>query len=259
MIDLEKSKIEAEALAKLRKEQYFREVLAGELGVMIDQHFTSKEPLIKTIPKFVRAIINLGLTAKDILNYLEGTKETEEPEQAAEPTPKKETTPKEVLDLIASEEKFPDAFVEKAKKICGQEEPSTAAEEKPETLPFGPKPIAAAKVSNERIEQLQAEGLTATQIAKVTGMKPNTVVHRIAYNKDKIDRKQGVEKPEAKPRTLTAELISDEELEEQYFKRGKTIKEIADNLKIKPYGLYKRIEAMRDKRQDIAKECASSK
>ena len=236
MIDLEKSKIEAEALAKLRKEQYFREVLAGELAVMIDQHFTSKEPLIKTIPKFVRAIIDLGLTAKNILNYLEDTKETEEPEQAAE-EPELLTTLKE-------------AAYRDVNKMMG----ITAAEPEPEKAPS----TAAAKVSNERIEQLQAEGLTATQIAKVTGMKPNTVTHRIQYNKDKIDRKKGIEKPEAKPRALTAELISDEELEEQYFKRGKTIKEIADELKIKPYGLYKRIEAMKDKRQDIAKECASS-
>lgn len=208
MIDIEKSKIEAEALAKLRKEQYFREVLAGELGVMIDQYFASKEPLRKVIPEFVKRIIKIGLTAKEILDYIEGKKE-----EAPEPT---------------AEE--------------AQEAPSTAA----------------VKVSNERIEQLQAEGLSPTQIAKVTGMKPNTVVHRIAYNKDKIDRKQGVEKPEAKPRTLTADLISDEELEEEYFKRGKTIKQIADKLNIKPYGLYKRIEAMRAKRHDIAKECASS-
>jgi len=141
--------------------------------------------------------------------------------------------------------------MQEALKEVKTEESSTAAEEAPST--------AAVKVSNERIEQLQAEGLTATQIAKVTGMKPNTVTHRIQYNKDKIDRKKGIEKSEAKPRTFTADLISDEELEEQYFKRGKTIKEIADGLKIKPYGLYKRIEAMRDKRHDIAKECASSK
>ena len=237
MIDLEKSKLEAEALAKLRKEQYFREVLAGELGVMIDQHFASKEPLIKTIPKFVRAIINLGLTAKEILEYLEDTKETEEPEQAAE----------EAAKYVQASQAIT-AELNKNNTKTLQEMVDEQAEKAPST--------AAAKVSNERIEQLQAEGLTATQIAKVTGMKPNTVVHRIAYNKDKIDRRQGVEKPEAKPRTLTTDLISDEELEEQYFKRGKTIKEIADNLKIKP--LYKRIEAMRDKRQDIAKECASS-
>lgn len=240
MIDLEKSKIEAEALAKLRKEQYFREVLAGELGVMIDQHFAKKEPLIKTIPEFVRAIINLGLTAKEILNYLEDTKETEEPEQAAE----------EAAKYVQASQRIT-AELNKNNTKTLQEMVDEQAEKAPST--------AAVKVSNERIEQLQAEGLTATQIAKVTGMKPNTVVHRIAYNKDKIDRKQGVEKSEAKPRTITADLISDEELEEQYFKRGKTIKQIADELNIKPYGLYKRIEAMRDKRHDIAKECASSK
>lgn len=238
MIDLEKSKIEAEALAKLRKEQYFREVLAGELGVMIDQHFASKEPLREVLPKFVGAIKDLAVIARQIFDYIEDVpeKQKEEPEQAAEEP--------ELLTALK------EAAYRDVNKMMG----ITAAEPEPEKAPS----TAAAKVSNERIEQLQAEGLSPTQIAKVTGMKPNTVVHRIAYNKDKIDRKQGVEKSEAKPRTITADLISDEELEEQYFKRGKTIKQIADELNIKPYGLYKRIEAMRDKRHDIAKECASS-
>ena len=98
MIDLEKTKIEAEALAKLRKEQYFREVLAGELGVMIDQHFARKEPLVKTIPIFVRAVEDLALTAREILDSLEGVendrmklmKELEaKPITAAEPEPEK--------------------------------------------------------------------------------------------------------------------------------------------------------------------------
>ena len=241
MIDLEKSKIEAEALAKLRKEQYFREVLSGELAVLIDQHFAKKEPLRDVIPVFCTALKDLAICAREIFDYLEGWKEEapNEPEQAAEEADKYV----QVSQAITAE-------LNKNNHKTLQEMVDEQAEESSST--------AAAKVSNERIEQLQAEGLTATQIAKVTGMKPNTVVHRIAYNKDKIDRKNGIEKPEAKPRALTAELISDEELEEQYFKRGKTIKEIADGLKIKPYGLYKRIEAMKDKRQDIAKECASS-
>lgn len=215
MIDLEKSKIEAEALAKLRKEQYFREVLAGELGVMIDQHFASKEPLREILPVFCTALKDLAICAREIFDYLEGLQEVapEEPEQSAE-EPELLTTLKEVAYRDVN-------------KMMG----ITAAEPEPEEAPS----TAAVKVSNERIEQLQAEGLSPTQIAKVTGMKPNTVTHRIQYNKDKIDRKQGVEKPEAKPRTLTAELISDEELEEQYFKRGKTIKQTADELNIKPY------------------------
>ena len=54
------------------------------------------------------------------------------------------------------------------------------------------------------------------------------------------------------------DIISDTELEEQYFKHGKTVKEIAQKYGIKPDGLYKRIEAMKAQRQDIAKECVSS-
>lgn len=212
MIDLEKSKIEAEALAKLRKEQYFREVLAGELGVMIDQHFASKEPLREILPVFCTALKDLAICAREIFDYLEGLQEVapEEPEQAAEPDPEKA--------------------------------PSTAA----------------VKVSNERIEQLQAEGLSPTEIAKVTGMKLNTVTHRIQYNKDKIDRKKGVVKPAPQPRVLSKDIISDTELEEQYFKFGKTVKEIAQKYGIKPDGLYKRVEAMKAERQNIAKECVSS-
>lgn len=117
---------------------------------------------------------------------------------------------------------------------------------------------AAEKVSNERIEELLRQGLTHAQIAKMVGMTANAVSHRIAYIKDKKDREQGIEKPAPKPRAYTRDIISDAELEEQYFKRGLTIKAIAENLGINPSSLYKRIEAMRDKRFEIAKECVSS-
>lgn len=132
------------------------------------------------------------------------------------------------------------------------------AEEKQKESEAEKPSTAAVKVSNERIEQLRSEGLSATQIAKVTGMKPNTVTHRIRYNEDKIDRKAKTEKPDPTPRTLTKEIISDTELEAQYFKHGKTVKEIAQKYGIKPDGLYKRVEAMKAERQNIAKECVSS-
>ena len=143
------------------------------------------------------------------------------------------------------------------------EEPSTAAEEAPSTAEddptkLVPPPIAAEKVSNEKIEELLSGGFTHAQIAKMVGMTANAVSHRIAYIKDKKDREQGIEKPAPKPRAYTREIISDEELEEQYFKRGLTIKAIAEKLGINPSSLYKRVEAMRDKRFEIAKECVSS-
>lgn len=144
------------------------------------------------------------------------------------------------------------------------EEPSTAAEEAPSTAEddptkLVPPPMAAEKVTNEEIMELASQGLTAKQIADKTGMKANTVCHRIAYMNDKNKREQGIEKPAPKPRAYTRDVISDEELEEQYFKRGLTIKAIAEKLGINPSSLYKRIEAMRDKRFKIAKECVSSK
>ncbi len=212
MIDMEKSKLEAEAIAKLQKEQYFREVLAGELGVMIDQHFASKEPLREVLPKFVGAIKDLAVIARQIFDYIEDVseKQKEDPEQAAEPEPEKEPTK------------------------------------------------AAEKVTNEEIMELAHQGLTAKQIADKTGMKANTVCHRIAYLNDKSKREQDIEKPAPKPRAYTRDIISDAELEEQYFKRGLTIKAIAENLGINPSSLYKRIEAMRNKRYEIAKECVSS-
>ena len=215
MIDLEKSKIEAEALAKLRKEQYFREVLAGELGVMIDQHFASKEPLREVLPKFVGAIKDLAVIARQIFDYIEDVteKQNENPEQATEETAKYvQASQRMTAELNKNNTKTLQEMVDEQ----AEEAPSTAAEEKPESLPFGPKPIAAVKVSNERIEQLQAKGLSPTQIAKVTGMKPDTVTHRIRYNKDKIDRKKGVTKPAPQPRVLSKDIISDTE----YYRSG---------------------------------------
>ena len=241
MIDLEKSKIEAEALAKLRKEQYFREVLAGELGVMIDQHFASREPLREILPVFCTALKDLAICAREIFDYLEGLKEVapEEPEQAAE----------EAAKYVQASQRIT-AELNKNNTKTLQEMVDEQAEEAPST--------AAEKVTNEEIMELAHQGLTAKQIADKTGMKANTVCHRIAYMNDKSKREQGIEKPNPKPRAYTRDIISDEELEEQYFKRGLTIKAIAENFGINPSSLYKRIEAMRNKRYEIAKECVSS-
>ena len=159
-------------------------------------------------------------------------------------------TPTTVNTLAETFANAMDRKMQEALKEVKTEEPSTAAEEAPST--------AAEKVSNERIEELLRQGLTHAQIAKMVGMTANAVSHRIAYIKDKKDREQGIEKSAPKPRTYTRDIISDAELEEQYFKHGLTIKAIAEKFGINPSSLYKRIEAMRDKRFEIAKECVSS-
>ena len=121
MIDLQKSKLEAEALAKLRKEQFYRETLAQELAVMIDEHFKSKEPLREVIPQFVVALKDLVNTSCEIFYYLEGVEQAEitaaeeapstaaEPEEptAAEPEAPTAAEPKKRIpskDIISDEE-----------------------------------------------------------------------------------------------------------------------------------------------------------
>ena len=121
MIDLQKSVIEAEALAKLRKEQFYRETLAQELAVMIDEHFKSKEPLREVIPQFVVALKDLVNTSCEIFYYLEGVEQAEitaaeealstaaeeAPSTAAEPEEPKTAEPKKRIpskDIISDEE-----------------------------------------------------------------------------------------------------------------------------------------------------------
>ena len=121
MIDLQKSKLEAEALAKLRKEQFYRETLAQELAVMIDEHFKSKEPLREVIPQFVVALKDLVNTSCEIFYYLEGVEQAEitaaeealstaaeeAPSTAAEPEEPKTAEPKKRIpskDIISDEE-----------------------------------------------------------------------------------------------------------------------------------------------------------
>lgn len=134
-----------------------------------------------------------------------------------------------------------------ARKILGED-----IQTKPEQKESAP---AAEQVSNEEIMKLLEKGLTHKQIADMTGMKANTVSHRVAY----IKEKNGTEVKKTKPKTYTKNVISDEQLEEMYFKQGLTVKQIAEKYGVNPAGLYKRTEALKDKRFQIAKECACSK
>ena len=185
MIDLQKSKLEAEALAKLRKEQFYRETLAQELAVMIDEHFKSKEPLREVIPQFVVALKDLVNTSCEIFYYLEGV----EPKEA-----EKEKTPAEVLEIINKKPIFSDRFVEYAKKItdpkAAEEAPSTAAEpEEPKAAE--PKKRIPSKdiISDEELDRHYfKEGLSIPVIASMFKVGASGLYKRIEQMK--ADRKK---------------------------------------------------------------------
>lgn len=203
MIDLQKSKLEAEALAKLRKEQFYRETLAQELAVMIDEHFKSKEPLREVIPQFVVALKDLVNTSCEIFYYLEGV-EGAEPKA---PCDKCENTD-EAAKYVKASQAITAELNKDNKKTLAEMVEAQAAEETPSTA-AEPDPIAAQ----------------AAEPAKLT----------------------------------SKQILPDEELERRYFKEGLSIPQIAKMYNLGQAGLYKRIEAMKDEKMIVEKECARRK
>lgn len=198
MIDLQKSKLEAEALAKLRKEQFYRETLAQELAVMIDEHFKSKEPLREVIPQFVVALKDLVNTSCEIFYYLEGVendrmklmKELEaRPITAAEEAPSKAAEPEEP-EQAAKELELLTALKEAAYRDVNKMMEITAAEpEEPKAAE--PKKRIPSKdiISDEELDRHYfKEGLSIPVIASMFKVGASGLYKRIEQMK--ADRKK---------------------------------------------------------------------
>ena len=222
MIDLQKSKLEAEALAKLRKEQFYRETLAQELAVMIDEHFKSKEPLREVIPQFVVALKDLVNTSCEIFYYLEGV-------EAAEP--KAPCDKCENTDEAAK-------YVKASQAIDAEliDEWNTA-----EAAMY----VKASQAITAELNKDNKKTLAEMVEAQAAEEAPSTAAES--------------EEPKAaepKKRIPSKDIISDEELDRHYFKEGLSIPVIASMFKVGASGLYKRIEQMKADRKKIEKECA---
>ena len=187
MIELQKSVIEAEALAKLRKEQYFRELLAGELGVMIEAHFASKEPLREVIPQFVIALKDLVVTAREIFDYIEGVK-------AAEPKAPfeewAETDYPEAAKYIKASQAITVELNKNNKKTLDEMVEAQAAEEVPSTAADSNKRIFTKDIiTDEELDRRYfKEGLTIQAIASMYKVGASGLYKRIEQMK--ADRKK---------------------------------------------------------------------
>ena len=177
MIDLQKSKLEAEALAKLRKEQFYRETLAQELAVMIDEHFKSKEPLREVIPQFVVALKDLVNTSCEIFYYLEGVEPKEEDVEDIDV---------KIMDKVAAT--IGEVTLEEI--TAAEEAPSTAAEpEEPKAAE--PKKRIPSKdiISDEELDRHYfKEGLSIPVIASMFKVGASGLYKRIEQMK--ADRKK---------------------------------------------------------------------
>lgn len=197
MIDLQKSKIEAEALAKLRKEQFYRETLAQELAVMIDEHFKSKEPLREVIPQFVVALKDLVNTSCEIFYYLEGV----EPKEAETKGPFEEwaeTDYPEAAKYMKASQAITAELNKDNKKTLAEMVEAQAAEEAPSTAAEPEEPKAAEPkkripskdiISDEELERHYfKEGLSIPVIASMFKVGASGLYKRIEQMK--ADRKK---------------------------------------------------------------------
>ena len=199
MIDLEKSKIEAEALAKLRKEQFYRETLAQELTVISDEYFKSKEPLSKILPEFAVALKDLVNTAREIFDYLEGV----EPMEAETKGPFEEwaeTDYPEAAKYMKASQAITAELNKDNKKTLAEMVEAQAAEEAPSTA-AEPDPIVAQAaepkkripskdiISDEELERHYfKEGLSIPVIASMFKVGASGLYKRIEQMK--ADRKK---------------------------------------------------------------------
>ena len=197
MIDLQKSKIEAEALAKLRKEQFYRETLAQELAVMIDENFKSKEPLREVIPQFVVALKDLVNTSCEIFYYLEGV----EPKEAETKGPFEEwaeTDYPEAAKYMKASQAITAELNKDNKKTLAEMVEAQAAEEAPSTAAEPEEPKAAEPkkripskdiISDEELERHYfKEGLSIPVIASMFKVGASGLYKRIEQMK--ADRKK---------------------------------------------------------------------
>ena len=197
MIDLKKSKLEAEALAKLRKEQFYRETLAQELAVMIDEHFKSKEPLREVIPQFVVALKDLVNTSCEIFYYLEGV----EPKEAETKGPFEEwaeTDYPEAAKYMKASRAITAELNKDNKKTLEEMVEAQAAEEAPSTAaePEAPKAAEPKKripskdiISDEELDRHYfKEGLSIPVIASMFKVGASGLYKRIEQMK--ADRKK---------------------------------------------------------------------
>lgn len=103
-------------------------------------------------------------------------------------------------------------------------------------------------IPNDKANTDDNKFLTPEEIAEIV---VNTMEQRIKdHTESKKTWQRGVN---------TKDVISDEKLHDEYFKKGKSVNTIAGELGIKPWGLYKRVEEMKEQKLTQETECASKR
>ncbi len=217
MKEFQDIKAEAEELAILKKEQFYRETLSVKLTEIVRDHLESKKPLQEIISKFEDDLTGLTSLACYMVEDILKDKSNKLPSPK-----KKKTVAAGELHLPPSDSISPDQAVaeEYAKKYVDASQFITDELNKHNT-----------KTLQEMVDQQAEEDANTAAENKVTKI------------------------PERAEKISTLDKISDDELAKKYFKFGMSIPVIASQIGVNPSALYKRIDKLRKEREDNAKEC----
>lgn len=229
MKEFQDIKAEAEELAILKKEQFYRETLSVKLTEIVRDHLESKKPLQEIISKFEDDLTGLTSLACYMVEDILRDKSNKLP------SPKKKKTVAAGELHLSPSDSIKVAYCKVVDTITQNEtNKASSEEEKKELLK------AAYREANQMIR---------TEIPKE---EPEESPDQAAEEKEKPEQTKEEDKNE---RISTLDKISDDELAKKYFKFGMSIPVIASQIGVNPSALYKRIDKLRKEREDNAKEC----
>lgn len=257
MKEFQDIKAEAEELAILKKEQFYRETLSAKLTEIVRDHLESKKPLQEIISKFEDDLTGLTSLACYMVEDILKDKSNKLP------SPKKKKTVAsikaayyKVVDTVTQNESNKDSSEEEKKellKAAYRDANRMMGVEIPEEEPGESSDLSAEEYAKKYVDASQ---FITDELNKHNTKTLQEMVDQQAEEDANTAAVNKVTKiPERAEKISTLDKISDDELAKKYFKFGMSIPVIASQIGVNPSALYKRIDKLRKEREDNAKEC----
>lgn len=252
MKEFQDIKAEAEELAILKKEQFYRETLSVKLTEIVRDHLESKKPLQEIISKFEDDLTGLTSLACYMVEDILKDKSNKLPSPIKKKTMESiKAAYYKVVDTVTQNESNKDSSEEEKKellKAAYRDANRMMGVEIPEEEP-GESPDQSA-------EEYAKKYVDASQFITDELNKHNTkTLQEMVDQQAEEDANTAAEISERAEKVSTLDKITDEELAQKYFKLGLSVPVIASQVGVKPAALYKRLEKLRNEREKTAKEC----
>ena len=265
MKEFQDIKAEAEELAILKKEQFYRETLSVKLTEIVRDHLESKKPLQEIISKFEDDLTGLTSLAcymvedilKDKSNKLPSPKKkkTVAAGELHLPPSSIKAAYYKVVDTITQNETNKDSSEEEKKellKVAYRDANRMMGVEIPEEEPGESSDLSAEEYAKKYVDASQ---FITDELNKHNAKTLQEMVDQQAEEDADTAAEDTAAVMSERTNISTLDKITDEELAQKYFKLGLSVPVIASQVGVKPAALYKRLEKLRKEREETAKEC----